>query len=79
MNFKQILENLIEFNTMLRGWLDDINSGELADETKSDEWNDGVLDALTRVQEELDNYGLLFDEDSFDDEYLDSLEDLNED
>ena len=77
MDYKQIMENLIEFNKMLQGWLDDFNSGELYDEEKSVEWNEGAYSSLEVIQMALEDYGLLFNEENELD--LDALDDLNKD
>lgn len=76
MDYKQIMMNLIEFNKMLQGWLDDFNSGELYDEEKSVEWNDGAYKSLEVIQMALEDYGLLFNEENELD--LDVLNNLNE-
>lgn len=77
MDYKQIILNLIEFDGMLQGWLDDFNSGELYDEEKSVEWNEGAYKSLEVIQSALEDYGLLFNED--DELDLNVLDDLNED
>lgn len=77
MDYKQIMLNLIEFNKLIQGWLDDMSSGELADETKSIDYNDGAYNTLEQVQNALEEYGLLLlDENELD---LYQLDDLNED
>lgn len=77
MNFKQILENLIEVNTIIE---DHLNEGYNCEDAEiSEEYLKGYTYGLKFVLETLEDYGLNFDKDSFDEEYLDSLEDLNED
>lgn len=77
MDYKQIMMNLIEFNKMLQGWLDDFNGGELYDEEKSIEWNEGAYSSLEVIQSALEDHGLLFDDENELD--LDVLDDLNKD
>lgn len=76
MDYKQIMLNLIEFNRLLQGWLDDMSCGELADEEKSIDWNDGAYNTLEKVKDALEEYGLLLDENELD---LYQLDDLDED
>lgn len=77
MDYKQIMLNLIEFNKLIQGWLDDMSSGELADEEKSIDYNDGIYNAIEHVKDALDEFGISFtDEDELD---LYQLDDLDED
>lgn len=67
MDYKQIMLNLIEFNRLLQGWIDDFNCGEIYDENKTPEWNDGAYQSLEDIHNALEGYGLLFtDEDELD-------------
>lgn len=77
MDYKQIMMNLIEFNTMLQGWLDDFNCGELYDEEKDVEWNEGAYSSLEVIKGALEDYGLFLTEN--DELDLDVLDDLNKD
>lgn len=79
MDFKRILSNLIDFNTMIQGWIDDFNCGNLYDENKSIDWNEGAYNSLISLQEELTNFDLSFDENDFDEDYLNNLNDLYND
>lgn len=77
MDYKQIMLNLIEFNRLVQGWIDDFNCGEIYDENKSTDWNDGAYTSLENIKDALEDYGLFFtDEDELD---LYVLDDLNED
>ena len=67
MDYKQIMLNLIEFNRLVQGWIDDFNCGEIYDENKSTDWNDGAYQSLEDIHNALEGYGLLFmDEDELD-------------
>lgn len=79
MDFKKIITNLIEFNTMIQGWIDDYNCNNLYDENKSVDWNEGAYNSLIRLQEELSDFGLYFEEDDFDEDYLNNLNALYND
>lgn len=59
MDYKKLVTNLTEYNKLIQGWIDDISCGELADENKSDDWNDGVENALGNVHDALEEYNLL--------------------
>lgn len=77
MDYKKIMLSLIEFNRLVQGWIDDFNCGEIYDENKSTDWNDGAYTSLENIKDALEDYGLFFtDEDELD---LDVLDDLNED
>lgn len=79
MNYKQIMLNLIEFNHLLSSWLDDMGGGDLADEEKSVDWNDGVYDALEKIYDALEEFGLVFTDEDADTLDLYKLDDLEED
>lgn len=76
MDYKKIMLNLIEFNKLIQGWLDDMSCGELADEEKSIDWNDGAYNTLEKVKDALDDFDISYtDEDELD---LFKLDYLNE-
>ena len=76
MDYKQIMLNLIELNRLIQGWIDDFNCGEIYDENKSADWNEGAYQSLEDIRNALEEYGLLFtDEDELDLDVLDILED----
>lgn len=75
MDYKKIILDLIEFCNWLQGCIDDYNANNYLDETKSDEFNEGIADCLNRVKETLELYGIFFeDADEFDLYQLDNLE-----
>lgn len=77
MDYKKIMLSLIEFNSLIQGWIDDFNCGEIYDENKSADWNEGAYKSLEDIQDALENYGLLFtNEDELD---LYKLDEINED